>query len=137
MRPIDGEMAAPEIETADSGLTSRRRPFDGASVLCSLFQTFWNDRIRVSRCSYSTVLIDPTSGPPTLWGENTKLVTLRPGGVYPRSDTFADAQINSSGQSSGCNSDSVDSSVAATGATVTPPSSIWRLSAKTVRSRRL
>src|SRR3954452_23104305 len=80
IRPIDGELGPPEIETADRVPTSRRRPVDGAS-LCSRFHILWKERIRVSRCSYSAVGTEPTSGPPTWSGENTKPVTLRPGGV--------------------------------------------------------
>ena len=62
MRPIDGETAAPEIDTADSGLTSRSRPVEGAS-LCARFQAFWKERT----ASEAPFVLD-------VWGSNPPAV---------------------------------------------------------------
>jgi hypothetical protein len=59
--------------------------------------------------SYSRVSIAPTSGPPTVFALNVKLVTGRPGGVAPWSETFAAAHTMSAGQSSSAVADSVTS----------------------------
>src|SRR5690242_15744850 len=77
--PIEGERAAPDMAIAAGRLRSRWR------------------RAERPR-SNSLVGTPPTSGPPTAWLLNVKLVTRRPGGVAPGSDTLAAAHTTSVGQ---------------------------------------
>ena len=76
---MDGATAAPDIATAAGSVKSRRR------LLRSLV-------------SKNFVSIPPTSGPPISRALNVKLVTPRPGGAAPGSDTFAAAHTSSVGQ---------------------------------------
>jgi hypothetical protein len=79
--PMEGDSAAPDMATAAGSVMSRRR-------------------LAPSRRSYSSVAMPPTSGPPIAARLNVKLVTPRPGGVAPGSETFAAAHTSSVGQPS-------------------------------------